>query len=147
MVGEVVEHLLDADGVLGREDVLIEEAPDVGIAGRIDVDREGRLGVLADVLKWVVDDRGEGFGRELRLSSSARLACLELKPAAPARQLAAGCWLAAGSSAEAAPDSSCLDRSGGDDRRRLRQPGLAAEPGLSALLSSACGMPGVAEAR
>ena len=48
VIGEVVEHLLDADGVLGREHVLVEEAPDVGVARRIDVDREGRLGVVAD---------------------------------------------------------------------------------------------------
>ena len=44
VIGEVVEHLLDADGVPGRQHVLVEEAPDVGVAGRVDVDREGRLG-------------------------------------------------------------------------------------------------------
>ena len=69
MIREVVEHLLDADGVFGREDVLVEKAPDVGIARRVDVDREGRLGVLADVLKGVVDDRGRGFGGYLLFQS------------------------------------------------------------------------------
>ena len=47
VVGEVVEQLLDPDGVLGRQLVLLQqEAADVGVAGRVDVDREGRERLL-----------------------------------------------------------------------------------------------------
>ena len=42
VIGEVVEQLLDADGVLRRQHVLGEVTADVGVAGRVHVDREGR---------------------------------------------------------------------------------------------------------
>ena len=43
MVREIVEQFLDADRVRGRKLVQLQQvAPDVGIAGRIDVDRERR---------------------------------------------------------------------------------------------------------
>ena len=46
----------------GGSDVLVEEAPDVGVAGRVDVDRERRLRLFADVLKGVVDERSLDLG-------------------------------------------------------------------------------------
>ncbi len=41
VVAEIVDHLLDADGVLGRQMPLGHEPPHVGIGRGVDVDREG----------------------------------------------------------------------------------------------------------
>ena len=56
VVGEVVEHLLDAHGVLGRQRVLLEKPPDVGVARRVDVDRERREGFPGNLGEFVLDD-------------------------------------------------------------------------------------------
>ena len=63
-IGEVIEELLDADRVRRRQHLLAEEAADVGIAGRIDVDREGRLRLFLHRLERVVDDACVHFGVE-----------------------------------------------------------------------------------
>ena len=47
LVREIVEQFLDADRVRGRKLVQLQQvSPDVGIARRIDVDREGRERLL-----------------------------------------------------------------------------------------------------
>ena len=56
-IGEVIEQLLDADGVLGRQHVLGEEAADIRVAGRIDVDRERRQRFARRRVERIVDDR------------------------------------------------------------------------------------------
>ena len=61
VIGEVVEHLLDADGVLGRQHVLGEEAADVGIAGRVDVDRERRERLAGRLVERIVGNRFVGL--------------------------------------------------------------------------------------
>ena len=62
IVGEVVEQLLDADGVRGREHALGEEAADVGVAGRVHVDRERRERLGRRCVEGVLGDRGVGLG-------------------------------------------------------------------------------------
>ena len=62
MIREIVEHLLDTDCVSGRLQVVIDEVADERVAGRVDVDREGRTRVEGDPLKWVVHNfRFDGF--------------------------------------------------------------------------------------
>ena len=55
---------------LRRQHVLVEEAADVGVAGRVDVDRERRLRLLAHALERVVDDRR----KRLRISDDLGVA-------------------------------------------------------------------------
>ena len=62
VVGEVVDQLLDPDGVLRRPRVLVEEAPDVGVGGGVDVDREGRQRGGPHAEERVLDDPVEGLG-------------------------------------------------------------------------------------
>ena len=62
VVGEVIEQLLDPDGVLGGPRVLVEEAPDVGVAGGVDVDGEGRQRGGRHAEERVLDDPVEGLG-------------------------------------------------------------------------------------
>ena len=50
---------------MGGQLILVQEPPDVGVAGRVDVDRERRLGVIADIVKGVVDEEGRFFGHPL----------------------------------------------------------------------------------
>ena len=73
VVREVVEHLLDPDGVGRRERVLVQEPPDVGVAGRVDVDREGREGLERDG-----DERVIGVAVE-RLAGGRRGGCFLLR--------------------------------------------------------------------
>jgi hypothetical protein len=56
VVAEVVEQLLDAHGVLRRELALHQEATDVGVGGRVHVDREGGERVLRRGQEGVVLD-------------------------------------------------------------------------------------------
>ncbi len=63
VVGEVVDHLLDADGVGRRQQALVEEPSDVGVRGGVDVDREGGEGVGGgDGLEVVLDEGGVLLG-------------------------------------------------------------------------------------
>ena len=47
---------------LGRVLIVVEQAPDVGITGRVDVDRKGRQRGRSDDFKRIVDDRRIDFG-------------------------------------------------------------------------------------
>ena len=65
MIGEVVEHLLDAHGVLGRQHVLAEKPADVGVAGGVDVDRERRERLAGGSTERIVDDLVVSLGVRL----------------------------------------------------------------------------------
>ena len=56
VIGEVIQHFFNADRVFGRQHVLAEKPADVGIAGGVDVDREGRELFGGGAMKRVVDD-------------------------------------------------------------------------------------------
>ena len=82
MVREIVEQFLDADRVRGRKLVQLQQvAPDVGIAGRIDVDRERRErlldgpheGILLNPVERL-DVAGKLFGHE-RINLAAGNRC------------------------------------------------------------------------
>ena len=62
VVGEVVDELLDADGVLGRQAALIEEPPGVGVRRRVHVDREGRERVAPRVEEPLLVDARVALG-------------------------------------------------------------------------------------
>ncbi len=62
VIGEVIQHLFDAHRVPGRQHVLGEKAADVGIAGGVDVDREGRERLAGRPVERVVDDLVVGLG-------------------------------------------------------------------------------------
>jgi hypothetical protein len=55
VVVEIVDQLLDPHRVARRQAALVEEPADIGIAGGVDVDREGRDRVIGD------DDDGIGW--------------------------------------------------------------------------------------
>ena len=76
VVGEVVEQLLDADGILGRERVLREEAPDVGVAGRIHVDRERRQRLAGRPMERILHDRVIGLETPVQVLAKGLL-CFE----------------------------------------------------------------------
>ena len=79
MIGEVIQHLFDTHGILGREHVLAEEAADVGIAGRVDVDRERRERLAGGAMERIVDDLvvrfGVQFGYDAGVLALCCLAC------------------------------------------------------------------------
>ena len=56
VVGEVVDQLLDADGVLRRELAVGQELSDVAVRGRVHVDGEGRKRVLDGTAEGVLGD-------------------------------------------------------------------------------------------
>ncbi len=56
VVREVVDELLHPDRVGGGQGVLVEEAPDVAVARRVDVDREGRERVAGRLQEPVLVD-------------------------------------------------------------------------------------------
>ena len=51
---EVVDQLLDADGVGRRQRALVEEAADVRVRGGVDVDRKGGERIVGDAAKLVL---------------------------------------------------------------------------------------------
>jgi hypothetical protein len=63
---EVVDQLLYADRILGRQLSVIEKAADVGVGGRVDVDGEGGQRVLGDLQKAVLVDPGVLLGVVVR---------------------------------------------------------------------------------
>jgi hypothetical protein len=76
-VVEVVDELLGANRVRIRQHTLIEQAADVGVGGRIDVDRKGRHGVLeCGVHGIVVEVRVplpvDGAGRRIEAGRGTR---------------------------------------------------------------------------
>ena len=62
LVGEVVDHLLDADRVDRRPLSILDEAAHVGVRGPVDVDGEGRQRRLAHELETVLADGGVRLG-------------------------------------------------------------------------------------
>ena len=68
LVREIIEHFLDANRVRGRKLVhLLQVAPDVGIAGCIDVDREGRQRLIDRPHEGILLNPVERFAVAARL--------------------------------------------------------------------------------
>ncbi len=67
VVGEVVDQLLDAHGVLGRPLPLVDEAPHVAVRGAVHVDGECRQRVRRHAEEDVLDDGVVGLGVEVRI--------------------------------------------------------------------------------
>ncbi len=62
VVGKVVDHFLDSHGIRRRQPALVQEAADIGIGGRIHVDRKRRKRLPGDRTELVVDDLVVLFG-------------------------------------------------------------------------------------
>ena len=54
VVAEIIDQLLGAHRILGRQYAVLQITPDHGVGGRIHVDREGRDRFRRDQLHWVV---------------------------------------------------------------------------------------------
>ena len=90
VVAEVVDQLLDPDGVRRRQLSLVQEAPDVGVRGRVHVDREGGQRILGGAMKAVLVDAGrrprcctDAGPSWARWQATWRLSPLPLRPAGP----------------------------------------------------------------